>query len=134
MSEENNPTKFKEAWDHHDQNETKLQREAICKEFNDMKKREVWKIMKKYNIPKDRKLIGNKWVFKIKKDKTHRARLVGLGYNQVPGLDFSDNFSPVVSDTAIKLLIVIMIKKGWNFLVMDIEVAFLEGKITEKFV
>ena len=61
-----------------------------------------------------------------------RARLVALGYNQVPGIDFTDNFSPVVSDTTIKILIVIMLKKNWDSMMMDIETAFLEGKLTEK--
>ena len=42
---------------------------------------------------KDRKLIRRKWVFKIKSDGTYRARLVALGYSQVPGADFTDKIS-----------------------------------------
>ena len=58
--------------------------------------------------------------------------MVALGYNQVPGVDFTDNFSPVVSDVTIKILIAIILKKNWDSMMMDIETAFLEGKLTEK--
>ena len=36
-------------------------------------------------ILKGRKPIGSKWVLKIKRDKRYCARLVCLGYTQVPG-------------------------------------------------
>ena len=49
-------------------------------------------------ILEGRKPIGNKWVLKIKRDGRYCARLVCLGYTQVPGIDFQDNFAPVVND------------------------------------
>ena len=49
-------------------------------------------------IPNGRKPIGNKWVLKIKRDGMYRVRLVSLGYTQIPGIDFQDNFAPVVND------------------------------------
>ena len=39
----------------------------------------------------------------IKRDGTYRARLVALGYSQVPGLDFTDNFAPVVNDVTFRV-------------------------------
>ena len=47
----------------------------------------------KVKIPENRRLIGNKWVFKIKRDGTYRARLVALGYSQIHQTD--RNPSPV---------------------------------------
>ena len=41
-------------------------------------------------IPGDGRLICSKWVFKKKKrNGVYRARFVGLGYSQVPGVDNS---------------------------------------------
>ena len=51
--------------------------------------RGVWRKIDKVKIPEDRRLIGNKWVFKIKRDGTYRARLVALGYSQIPGVDYT---------------------------------------------
>ncbi len=59
-----NPDTFREAWDHHIPEERNKWRQAIRKEFSDMIKRKVWRYTKKGNIPTNRRLIGNKWVFK----------------------------------------------------------------------
>ena len=50
--------------------------------------------MKRSSIPEGRRLIGSKWVFKEKREGRFRARLVCLGYSQIPGVDFSDNYAP----------------------------------------
>ena len=46
--------------------------------------REVWRKTERKKMPNDRRLIGNKCVFKI--NGTYRARLVALGYSQIPGV------------------------------------------------
>ena len=126
------PKNFYQAWNHEDPIERENWRGAIQKEFNDMEKREVWTLVKKEEVPKGRKAIGSKWVFKKKKSGVYRARLVALGYNQVPGVDFTDNFSPVTSDTTIKLLLVCMLKNNWSSRMIDIETAFLEGRLQDE--
>ena len=52
-------------------------------------------------------MIGSKWVFKKKRNGVYRARLVGLGYSQIAGVDHKDNFSPVVTDTTFRCVLVI---------------------------
>ena len=92
------PSNFNEAWNHQCLNERRKWREATTKELDCMENKKVWKNIHKTDLPNDRRLIGCKWVFKIKRDGTYRARLVALGYSQVPGVDFTDNFTPVVDD------------------------------------
>ena len=65
--------------------------------------RGVWRKIGKVKIPENRRLIGNKWVFKIKRDGTYRARLVALGYSQIPGVDYTDNFAPVAHDVSFRI-------------------------------
>ena len=63
-----------------------------------MENKNVWRAIHKTDVPKGRRLIGCRWVFKIKRDGTYRARLVALGYSPVPGVDFMDNFALVVNN------------------------------------
>ena len=82
-------------------------------------------------IPNNRRLIQNKWVFKIKRDGTYRARLVALGYSQIPGVDYTDNFAPVAHGVTIRIALARMKVETLDSLVMDVETAFLYGEIDE---
>ena len=103
------PKTFQEAW--HCQNE---------------KERNTWITNKtrKKKIPNDKRLIGNKWVFKIKRDGTYRARLVALGYSQIPGVDYTDNFAPAAHDVTFRIALARMMVEKLDSLVMDVETAF----------
>ena len=71
-------------------------------------------------------------MFKIKKNGIYRARLVGLGYSQVPGVDFSENFSPVINDVTFRTLLALMLARGWKGKLIDVETAFLYGDLEEE--
>ena len=86
------PKTFQEAWHYPNENDKNNWRAAIRKEIRSMINRGVWRKTGRVKIPKNRRLIGNKRVFKIKRDGTYRAMLVALGYSQIPGVDYADNF------------------------------------------
>ena len=80
------------------------------------------------NPPKNKKVLGCKWVFKRKTDGSnvrYKARLVAKGYSQVQGVDFNDVFSPVVKHTSIRLLLGIVASKNLELEQMDVKTAFL---------
>ena len=81
---------------------------------------------------KNRRLIGNKWVYKIKRDGAYRARLVALGYSQIPGVDYTDNFAPAAHDVSFRIALARMMMEKVDSLVMDVETAFLYGDIDEE--
>ena len=94
--------------------------------------RGVWRKVDKSKKPENRRLIGNKWVFKIQRDGTYRARYVALGYCQIPGVDYTDKFAPVAHDISFRIALARMMVEKLDSLVMDVETAFLYGDIEEE--
>ena len=78
-----------------------------------------------------RRLIGSKWVFKEKRDGRFRARLVCLGYSQIPG-DFSDNYAPVGNNITVRFIMVLGLIYNLHAVLLDVETAFLYGKLEEE--
>ena len=126
------PKIFKEAWHYPIESDRDNWRAAIRKEIRSMINRGVWRKTDRAKIPKNRRLIGNKWVFKIKRDGTYKARLVALGYSQIPGVDYTDNFAPVAHDVSFRIALARMMVEKLDSLVMDVETAFLYGEINEE--
>ena len=126
------PKTFQEAWHYPIEDEKERWRIAIRKEIINMIERRVWRKTDRKKIPSNRSLIGNKWVFKIKRDGTYRARLVALGYSQIPGVDYTDNFAPVAHDVSFRIALARMMVEKLDSLVMDVETAFLYGDIEEE--
>ena len=126
------PMKFKDAWDHPNESEKNLWREAIMKEITDMEQRGVWDVVDNSDVPRNRKPIGCRWVFELKRDGRHRARLVAQGFSQIPGVDFTDCFAPVVNDVTFRMLIVMMMVRNYECRMIDVETAFLHGDLDEE--
>ena len=126
------PKPFQEAWHSPVEEERNNWQMAIRKEIKSMIDRGVWRKVDRKNIPNNRRLIGNKWVFKIKRDGTYRARLVALGYSQIQGVDYTDNFAPVAHDMSFRVALARLMVEKLDSLVMDVETAFLYGDIEEE--
>ena len=81
-------------------------------EMESLQRNTTWALV---DLPKGKKIIGCKWVFKRKED-THRttdskyeACLVAKGYSQVEGIDYNDIFSPVVKHSSFLVLLVLVV-------------------------
>ena len=72
-------------------------------EMKALERNATWDLVE---LPRDKKTVGCKWIYKMKKsvdDKVERykARLVAKGYSQKEGIDFHEFFSPVVKIVSI---------------------------------
>ena len=105
MSDPSEPQTFQHAWWHPDLEAREKRNDGIKLEINKMISMGVWRKVGATSIPSGRRLIGCCWVFKIKRSGVYQARLVAKGFSQIPGLDFTDNFSPVVNDVTFRVLL-----------------------------
>lgn len=89
------------------------------------------------SLPADRKLIGCKWVYRIKRHsdgsvQKYKSRLVAKGFDQEPDFDFNETFSPVVKPATIRILLSLAITRGWVLRQFDVNNAFLNGILEEE--
>ena len=129
MSDPDEPQSFQEAWWDPDLISREKWREAIRLEFKKMLDMGVWRHVKRNDRPNDRRLVGCRWVFKVKRNGVYRARLVAKGFSQIPGVDFTDNYSPVVNDVTFRTVVARMIIENMKGKVVDIDNAFLNGDL-----
>ena len=57
---------------------------------------------------------------------------MALGYSQIPGVDYTDNFAPVAHDVSFRIALARMMVEKLDSLVMDVETALLYGDIEEE--
>ena len=87
--------------------------------------------------PKDKNIIGTKWVFKNKFNQDgqvirNKARLVCKGYAWMEGIYFEETYAPVVILEAITMFIALSCNKNFKVYQMDVKFAFLNGKLEEE--
>lgn len=111
--------------------------EAIAAELSSMERLAVWEPSV---LPKDRKPISCRWLFKRKTNPSDpakvrfRARLVIRGFSQTPFFDFSpDNiYAPVARAESTKLMLSLAAEEGLVCHQCDISSAFLYAPLEEE--
>jgi hypothetical protein len=107
---------------------------AMHDEMESLEKNHTWELVK---LPKEKKPIRCKWIFKRKEgmspsdEARYKARLVAKGYSQIPGIDFNDVFSPVVKYSSIRTLLSIVAMHDYELEQIDVKTAFLHGELEE---
>lgn len=103
-------------------------------ELRNIEKNNTWE---EIVMPKDRKAIDSKWVYKIKYDENglvskFKARLVARGFTQKFGVDYDEVFAPVVRSQTFRTLLSVAGIRNYTVRHYDIETAFLNGELTEE--
>ncbi|KAF3665269.1 Retrovirus-related Pol polyprotein from transposon TNT 1-94 [Capsicum annuum] len=107
---------------------------VMQEKMESLHKNGTWDLVR---LPKDKKVVCCKWVFKKKEgtsgveDARYKARLVAKSYNQVPGIDFTDVFCPVVKHNSIRALLGIVAMHNLELEQLDVKDAFLHGELEE---
>lgn len=112
----------------------KAWRQAMQNELDSIEKNETWKLTQ---LPPGQKVIGLKWIYKLKRDAEgkivkHMARLVAKGYVQEKVIDFEELFAPVTRLETVRLLLALAAKNSCEVHHLDVKTAFLNGEISEE--
>ena len=111
--------------------EAQLWLKACQEEIESLNRHKTFRLC---NRPPGRKIVGTKWVFKIKdpegKNPRYKARLVAQGYSQVEGLDYNETRASVVKITSIKIILSLAARLQMLVHQFDVETAYLNGHLT----
>ncbi|CAG7849267.1 Retrovirus-related Pol polyprotein from transposon TNT 1-94 Includes: RecName: Full=Protease; Includes: RecName: Full=Reverse transcriptase; Includes: RecName: Full=Endonuclease [Serendipita indica DSM 11827] len=126
VTESLDPRSWKEAMSRPDANKWI---KAAHEELEALLKNGTWQVVR---LPQGKTVLGNKWVFKTKKDATgnverHKVRLVAKGFLQKQGVDFDETFAPTGSLAALRTVIATATELDWEIHSIDISSAFLNG-------
>jgi hypothetical protein len=107
---------------------------AMDEEMATLDANATWELV---TLPKDKKAIGCKWVYKVKHNvdgsvSRYKARLVAKGYAQTYGIDYEETYSPVAKMTTVRAIITMATTKGWSLHKMDVKNVFLHGDLQEE--
>ena len=126
------PSTFQEAIDSFERDKWM---EAMVEEMESLNKNKTWELSE---LPKGKKSIGCKWVFKKKEavsekeGERFKARLVAKGYSQRYGIDYDEVFSPVVRHTSIKVVLALVALQDLELEQLDVKTTFLHGNLEEE--
>uniref|UniRef100_A0A2N9IRB9 Integrase catalytic domain-containing protein n=1 Tax=Fagus sylvatica TaxID=28930 RepID=A0A2N9IRB9_FAGSY len=130
ITDEGEPESFQEVQSHKDKQSWM---KAMHEEMNSLHKNNTYELVE---LPKGKKALRNKWVFKLKKDGEklvkYKARLVVKGFNQKQGIDFDEIFSPVVKMSSIRVILGLTASLDLELEQMDVKTAFLHGDLEEE--
>jgi hypothetical protein len=103
-------------------------------EIDSIEKNKTWNLV---DLPRHKKSIGVKWVYKTKLNEKghiekHKARLVAKRFSQQPGIDYGETFSPEARLDTIRTLLAITTQHKWQLHEMDVKSSFLNGVLEEE--
>ena len=86
--------------------------EAMNEEIEKIEKNKTWTLVPR---PKDKNVIGTKWVFRNKlnedgKVSRNKVRLVCKGYSQEKGIDYGEKISPIERLEGVRTFLMLHIK------------------------
>ena len=99
---------------------------AMKEEMNFMASNRFWDLVELHD---GIKAIGCKCVFKTKDSlgniERHKARLVGKGFNQREGIDYTKTFSPVSKKDYLRIIMALVAHFDFDLHQMDVKTSFL---------
>ncbi|KAE9016351.1 Retrovirus-related Pol polyprotein from transposon TNT 1-94 [Phytophthora fragariae] len=107
---------------------------AMESEMKSLEDHRTWTLV---DMPSNKKPIGCKWVFRIKRDPNgdivkFKARLVAKGFTMRPGIDYTETFAPVARKESVNTATAIAAEEDMEAENVDVDTAFLYGDVEEE--
>ena len=105
---------------------------AADKEISSLKKHGVYELVPVSSVPAGQKVVGSRWVNKMKADDLFKSFLVVLEWVNVPRINCGGTFAPVCRLQSIRMMLVIAAELDYEVLMLDVQTAFLNADVEEE--
>ena len=121
--------KYDEAMRMADSKEVEEWHDAVAEEKDRMDQHGVFQAVPMKEVPEGAKILTSTWAMKKKANGKKRARLNARGFEQIDGEHYNedDKAAPVVTLSAILLLLTLIVMLDWSAVLCDVNGAFLLG-------
>jgi hypothetical protein len=131
--EERTPKTYKEAMTSSDATEWRAALEA---EMKACQQQEVWRLVRRDELPRDANVLPCKEVFKIKLTEDggidkFKVRFTPKGFRQKQGVDFFETFARTAMYKTLRVLLSLVAKWDYEMAQFDVPTAFLYAPVTE---
>ena len=123
------PNTFKEAME---SPQTTKWKEATNKEMDSLQKHAVFGLVSPDSVPPEQKVVGTKWVFKVKADHTLKGRVVVQSWGQAPEIDCGCTYASVCRIQSIHMALAVAAREDWEVLQLDVQTTFLRAEVQER--
>ena len=83
-------------------------------------------------VPARHRIIGSRWVYKVKADNSHKWCVCVLGWRQSPGIDCGSTFAPVCRLQSIHMVLAIAAEYNMECWQLDYNTTFLNTDAIEE--
>eukprot|EP00253_Pinus_taeda_P023439 PITA_23439 len=85
--------------------------DAMVDEYDSIFRNSVWDVVPR---PENKSVVSSRWLYKV------------------DGIDYDETFAPVERYSSLRSMLALSTQMGWNIHQMDVQIAFLNGKIEEE--
>ena len=104
---------------------------ASDKDIASLEKHGVFDLVRIISVHAGHKVVGTRWLFKVKADSTYKGRLVVQGFSQIPGVDCESTFASVCRLQSIRMMRAIAVELDYEVQMLDVQTAFLNADVEE---
>ena len=96
--------------------------------ISSLKKYNVFELVLTTSILAEHRVVGTRWVLKVKADSTYSGRSVVQGFSKIPGVDCGGTFAPVCRLQIVRIMPAIAAELDYEVHMLNNQMAFLRHR------
>ena len=121
------PKTYKQAMS---SNESSRWKEAMDDEIKSLHKNNTYSLVQ---IPKNKQIVGGRWVYSVKVEPSgrerYKARYVAQGFKQVHGSDYFETFAPTPKMSSVRMIMQMAVELDLLVHQLDVKTAYLHAPL-----